>query len=76
MKEIAKSLKEGFKIYTDARVQKTKKIEKDKLILGKIQESLREFQNSIAGLVDDTSVYEELRKDSSDGPKLGRKPRY
>lgn len=74
--QLHESLKEGFKIYTDARVQKTKKIEKDKLILGKIQESLREFQNSIAGLVDDTSVYEELRKDSSDGPKLGRKPRY
>ncbi len=74
--QLHESLKNGFKIYTDARDQKAKKIEKDKVILGKLQASLQDFQNSITAIVDDESIFEEIKKDSSfSGPKLSRKPR-
>ncbi len=68
------SLKAGFDIYVEARTQKTKKIKQDRAILGKIQASLQEFQNSIAGIVGDESVYEEFKKDDSMGaPRLAKK---
>lgn len=72
--QLHESLRTGFKIYSDARVQKVKKIEKDRAILSKIQASLREFHNSISGIIDDSSVFEELKKDSAtNGPRLTKK---
>ena len=68
------SLQQGFKLYTAARTQKAKKIESDRTILGRIQASLQEFQDSLAGIVVDESVYEELNQGTStDAPRLTRK---
>lgn len=70
--QLHESLKKGFQIYTDARKQRTIKIEKDRSILARIQASIQDFHVSIAAFADDAGVYEELKKDSS-GPSLTRK---
>lgn len=76
LKGLKESLAEGFNIYNNAKSQKIEKIEKDRLELQKIQESLAEFTTSISTLINDESVYKQLTDGASSGPVLGRRKRY
>ena len=71
------SLMNGFKIYTEARTLKMKKIERDQTVLSKLQQSMDSYENELAGFLSDDRVMEALKGGSSMSldlrPKTGRK---
>lgn len=71
------SLKNGFKLYSEAKNLKIKKIERDQVILSKLQQSMDEFNAETAGLFDDDRILEALKGGSamslSMRPKNSRK---
>lgn len=64
------SLDRGFKIYKNARIEKAKKIEEDQKNFAKIKASLETFQTELLTIVDDPSIFEEMKKGITSGPKL------